>query len=850
MTNNDKEDGEYNETASTSIGIERRELFKSALLSSMAVGGLSVLTDRTLGQTTSQDDWPQFQFDIGNTGYDPNGSGPTEEVGIQWNPFTTAGRVSSPVVANGTIYFGSADNNVYAVDASDGSLAWPMPFETDGTVRTPAVSDGTVYVGGGGKVYALNAADGTKQWSWPFPQGTIADAPAVVNDTVYVPGGDDRFFALDANDGSKQWQVFTDECFGGNVSAPAVTNGTVYFTEDCGRAWAVDALSGNVEWKFADDSGPGEGSPPAVANGTVYFGTVTAGSPAGNSVYALDASDGSELWQFSFQPEGDIRSSPAVANGRVIFGSANGNVYALDVADGAAIWDEPFSTGGEVSSSPAVVDETVYIGSADGKLYAIDVESGNERFQFDLGSEIQSDPAVTNGAVNVGSEGGSLYRLRGNVDENPPSAAFSFSPEEPVTTEEVIFDASESTDTGGAIASFEWDFDGDGAFEASGERVTTRFTEPGDQTVTLRVTDTAGNTATASKSLTVTLRGRDEKLDLADDVDMFSLTPLNDRPRAEATLDQLATDVQNNETDIQVAEETVTRLLLGEQVTSKALENYGSEANTGDSDELPRKLAKPIILTAIEVYLGARGAASGSSLSAIGGASDALQTVGTNLLSAFFGTASDAESDAKRSITNQVTQLAKGIRTGSITNPSDLGAAISEAADLILDGVAASIRTYLEQIISRGITDFVFDGEVPGLSIADSIDYLLDSLDATAARQGLSGSTQDANLAANGRIGRIEREVKTTQGFISDAERIRDQVEGVRDALLSLFKQNPGAAIDAFLAAAAGLAEILLSLAQSIITAAIVGVGLQALFEINRQHSIGIALVVSGEVKS
>jgi outer membrane protein assembly factor BamB len=39
-----------------------------------------------------------------------------------WDIFT-----SSPAVANGKVYFGSGDGNVYAVDAQAGTLMWKFP---------------------------------------------------------------------------------------------------------------------------------------------------------------------------------------------------------------------------------------------------------------------------------------------------------------------------------------------------------------------------------------------------------------------------------------------------------------------------------------------------------------------------------------------------------------------------------------------------------------------------------------------------------------------------------------------------------------------------------------------------
>jgi Domain of unknown function DUF11/PQQ-like domain len=52
---------------------------------------------------------------------------------------------SSPAVANGVVYVGSQDGNVYALNASSGALLWS--YATGGWVASsPAVVDGTLYI--------------------------------------------------------------------------------------------------------------------------------------------------------------------------------------------------------------------------------------------------------------------------------------------------------------------------------------------------------------------------------------------------------------------------------------------------------------------------------------------------------------------------------------------------------------------------------------------------------------------------------------------------------------------------------------------------------------------------------
>jgi outer membrane protein assembly factor BamB len=62
---------------------------------------------------------------------------------------------SSPAVANGVVYVGSYDKNVYALNAKTGAKLWS--YTTGGGVYTsPSVANGLVYVGSDdGNVYAF-----------------------------------------------------------------------------------------------------------------------------------------------------------------------------------------------------------------------------------------------------------------------------------------------------------------------------------------------------------------------------------------------------------------------------------------------------------------------------------------------------------------------------------------------------------------------------------------------------------------------------------------------------------------------------------------------------------------------
>jgi glucose dehydrogenase len=97
-----------------------------------------------------QTDWAQFHFGPHHKGYNPYenilSSSNVSALTLDWS-YTTRGYVySSPAVANGVVYIGSADHKLYALDAVTGTPKWSS---TTGNAifPSPAVANGVVYVG-------------------------------------------------------------------------------------------------------------------------------------------------------------------------------------------------------------------------------------------------------------------------------------------------------------------------------------------------------------------------------------------------------------------------------------------------------------------------------------------------------------------------------------------------------------------------------------------------------------------------------------------------------------------------------------------------------------------------------
>ena len=116
---------------------------------------------------------------------------------MPWSPFRTNAKIwSTPVVQNGIAYFGSQDQNVYAVDLRDGSELWR--YRTGGAiVASPLFFGGNIYIGSfDKKLYALDADDGELEWEFES-QNWFWSRPVTDGVTIFAPSMDGFVYALD-----------------------------------------------------------------------------------------------------------------------------------------------------------------------------------------------------------------------------------------------------------------------------------------------------------------------------------------------------------------------------------------------------------------------------------------------------------------------------------------------------------------------------------------------------------------------------------------------------------------------------------------------------------------------------
>ncbi|MDE2843988.1 MAG: PQQ-binding-like beta-propeller repeat protein [Chloroflexota bacterium] len=322
---------------------------------------------------------------------------------LQWS-FATGDVIrSTPTVADGKVFFGSNDNHLYALDADSGSELWK--YDTgDWVQHSPSVAGGMVYFGapsqGDRKVHAVDAATGEVIWvaGHPFPIGA-SHTPTPLGDKVYAQGSEyGQFYALNAATGETLWQA---EVGGYVESAPTVVDSVVYLTV-ANRAYAFREATGEVIWEVNTEEFPARDFPALVVDGVYYL------APS-STVYALDASSGTELWSYD---AANLSTAPVAADG-VFYGASElaEYIFALDASTGEELWTLPSEDFQSYSLS--LVDGRLYGQLTEGQLYALNAALGEDVWYFEAGgfSDVQIY-TVADGVIFSGGPNNSVYAHR------------------------------------------------------------------------------------------------------------------------------------------------------------------------------------------------------------------------------------------------------------------------------------------------------------------------------------------------------------------------------------------------------------------------------------------------------
>jgi eukaryotic-like serine/threonine-protein kinase len=187
---------------------------------------------------------------------------------------------SSPMIADGVVYFGCRDAYVYAVDAQTGKQNWKFSTEGSWVNNSPVARDGKIHFG------------------------------------TSEPGNLD---AVDTKTGSRIFQLPTGTPV---FSSMAIAGDVLYFGNFGGKLTAVDLKTKQPAWVFETDGAKDNAGKYTNADGTFKFEVLF---PSPNLFY-----DDMVIAVGRIVSMGSILSSPVVSRDVVYVGSTDGNLYALE----------------------------------------------------------------------------------------------------------------------------------------------------------------------------------------------------------------------------------------------------------------------------------------------------------------------------------------------------------------------------------------------------------------------------------------------------------------------------------------------------------------------------------------
>jgi outer membrane protein assembly factor BamB len=288
----------------------------------------------------------------------------------QWKFLTGGAIYASPIANQQTIYFGSLDNNFYAIELKTGKLKWT--FKTKGQIKSTALffNNSIYFISGDGKLYCLDSL-GKQRWAF--------------------------------SEGSEKNYDFADY----HQSAPVIYENRLYFGLGDGYMYAINPYNGKLIWKFKTNNVVH--TKPVFENGKMYFGSFD------GNVYALNCNTGNLIWKFKtvghqYFPKGEVQGSPTLSKTAVIIGARDYNVYAIDKEKGFCLWNKAFTKGWVLVNY--VQDSTLYMAGADERIIAkINPETGQEYWKKDMEFLVFGKPTFHEKMLFIGTTMGKIHGI-------------------------------------------------------------------------------------------------------------------------------------------------------------------------------------------------------------------------------------------------------------------------------------------------------------------------------------------------------------------------------------------------------------------------------------------------------
>jgi len=301
--------------------------------------------------------------------------GLTSGVKKLWSNGMSAKIAGGVSVAYETVFFGTENGEVIALDANTGEQKWIKRVKGE-VLAAPAIDAGIVLVNtGSGLIIALNADNGEEVWTSESDVPPLSlrgvSSPAAVNGGAIIGTATGKLIVNILETGQTAWEQVISAATGVTElerivdidSEPLVAGGNVYVISYDGTLASVELRTGRVIWKREYKSFRRL----SLSGSTLYLVDVN------SNVYALDSRNGVELWSQGALKQRLLTGVTPVGN-YLVAGDKFGYLHWFDQADGKIV--ARLEVGGDdedegIYHSPVADGDTLYTQTRDGKLVAI-----------------------------------------------------------------------------------------------------------------------------------------------------------------------------------------------------------------------------------------------------------------------------------------------------------------------------------------------------------------------------------------------------------------------------------------------------------------------------------------------
>jgi len=255
----------------------------------------------------------------------------------KWN-YSSKNRIAgTPAVADGIVVFGSADKNIYGLNANNGNLIWKVPTSQP-VLGTVNIENGIAYIGASDSIFrAINIKTGNLMWQYNGVRGYVETKPLIVGNKVIFGAWDTFLYALDKNNGNLLWK-WTNGIKGTHYSPAAVwpvsSNGKVFVVDPERAMTAVDLETGKTIWR-TKISMVRESIGISKDGNRIYAKTMQ------DSVvcYSAQENQPKELWAANVAFGYEHNPSMLIEKDGIVFGSTkNGLIFVVDALTGKVLW--------------------------------------------------------------------------------------------------------------------------------------------------------------------------------------------------------------------------------------------------------------------------------------------------------------------------------------------------------------------------------------------------------------------------------------------------------------------------------------------------------------------------------